>query len=384
MLTRQGVAVLVAGGLSLIVGRAFGVVELFVIGAGCFAAVIVAVTYVGLRRPRLDADRWIHPSVLVAGDAGRVDLRLHHLGRHRSAPFALEETVHRAQADDHVARLPVGALGGDGRAASGYHVPTATRGVILLGPLRAVIRDPLGLAMSSSLLVDVDEVVVAPRTLALDMPKLGQGQLGSVLMESARRLGPGDFHGLREYATGDEPRSIHWKASARTDALMVKEYTVEGLHHCTVVFDALPGAYADSASFERGVTAAASLVDSAMRAGLTTRFVTARGVDLRGPDVVTNTLRVLARLEPSHSPLASLEADVIDGLGMVIVVTGTHLAGIWNLARSMSDPTMTRLIVTTDERASAPLAVPARSDDEFVSSWQALVGRGRVDLAGHR
>ena len=32
----------------------------------------------------------------------------------------------------------------------------------------------------------------------------------------AQRIGPGEFHSLREYVTGDEPRSIHWRASARS------------------------------------------------------------------------------------------------------------------------------------------------------------------------
>lgn len=379
-MTRQGVAVLVAGAAALVVGRAFAVVELFVIGAACFAAVIVAVIYCAMRRPRLDATRWIHPAVLVAGDTGRVDLHLHHLGRLRSGPFIIEESVQRVAGDDHVARLPVAALPRSGRASSGYQVPTSTRGVIGLGPLRAVTLDPLGLARSSTLLAGIDEVIVAPRTLALDMPRLGRGQLGTALLEAARRLGPGDFHGLRKYAVGDEPRSIHWKASARSDSLMVKEHTVEGLHHCTVVFDALRDDYADAASFERGVTAAASIVDSAVRAGLTTRFVTARDIDLRGPEVVTNTLRVLARLQPSRSPLAAVDADVVDGLGILILITGTHHAGAWKLARSTANPTTTGLIVTTDEQAPIPLSVPARSEREFSMAWQALVGRSRVDV----
>jgi uncharacterized protein (DUF58 family) len=374
-LTRQGVAVIAAGVIAVVIGRVFAIIELYVIGAAFFAAVIVAVVYVWARRPRVRADRWIHPSLLVAGDTGQVDLRMHHSGVLGSAPFVLEEPVVRTMTDDHVARLPVASLRPDTTSTSGYRVPTTTRGLIGLGPLRLIVGDALGIARSTTTIVGVDEIVVAPRTLTIDMPQLGRGQLGRALLASARRLGPGDFHGLREYATGDEPRSIHWRASARTDELMVKEYAVEGLHQCTVVFDPTPGAHASNASFEHGVTAAASLVHSSMRAGLNTRFVTAGGIDLRGPDVVATTLRVLAQIEPSEAPLASFDTDMVDGLGLLVIVTGSHGSATWRASHALSDPAITRVLVATNDAGGTKLAAVARSDDEFVSSWQQLVGQ---------
>jgi uncharacterized protein (DUF58 family) len=376
-ITRQGVSVCLAGVAALVVGRVFGIVELYVIGAACVVAVIVAAATVWARRPRISASRWIHPALLVAGDTGSVDIAMQHRGRVRSAPFVLEEAVRRTNTEDHVARLPVSALPAGSSSTSGYRVPTAARGVILIGPLRAVTTDVLGIARSSKPIVGIDEIVVAPRTEMLDMPDLGRGALGEALLESSRRLGPGDFHGLREYATGDEPRSIHWKASARSDELMVKEHTVEGLHQCTVMFDPSPDTHGSTANFERGVIAAASVVHNAARSGLNTRFITAGGIDLRGPEVVANTLRVLARIEPSASTaLPRIDADMVDGLVLLVVVTGTQDSPAWQLAQAISNPTITRLIVTTNDVARTRLAVPARSDVEFVAAWQALVGRG--------
>lgn len=382
MLTRQGVVVVGAGVAAVVVGRVFAVIELFVVGAALFLAAGFAVAYVRGRRPRLDAVRWIHPSVLVAGDTGRVDIHLDHRGRTRSAPFTICETVHRTVGGDQIARLPVPALQPRTRTASGYRLPSAVRGVIELGPLYLELRDPLGIARSYTAVAGLDEVVVAPRVIMLDMPELGQGLLGAALLDRARRLGPGDFHGLREYARGDEPRTIHWRASARTDTLMVKEHTIEGLHHCTVVLDAAIDAQADAASFERCVTAAASLVNSAARTGLTTRFVTSGGIDLRGPEVASNTMRVLARITPGHAPAPPLERDSRDGLGLLVVVTGSRGGRAWRAAQSATDPTTTVLAVTTDEAGRGALAVGARTEDEFVASWQTLVGRGRIDLAG--
>jgi uncharacterized protein (DUF58 family) len=381
-LTRQGAVVVGAGVAAIVIGRIFGIIELYVIGAGFLATAALAIAYVAVRRPRIEANRWIHPAVLVAGDTGHVDIRLHHTGALPTAPFVLEEPVMRTMTEDHVARLPVPSLPAGSVSSSGYRVPTTTRGVVGLGPLRLILTDVLGVARSTSVIAETDEIVVAPRTLAIDMPELGRGRLGRALLESSRRLGPGDFHGLREYASGDEPRSIHWRASARTDDLMVKEFTVEGLHRCTVVFDPAPGVHGSSAGFEHGVTAAASLVSSAMRAGLNTRFVTAGGIDLRGPEVVHTTQRVLARIEPSDLPLAALDNDMADGLVLLVVVTGSHHAASWRTSGAIADPTITRVLVATNGDATGvPLGVSARSEDEFVAAWQAMVGHPVVALA---
>ena len=383
MLTRQGLVVLVAGVAAIIIGRIFAVIELFVIGAACFAAAIVALAYVHLRRPRLKADRWIHPSVLVAGDTGRVDIHLDHRGRLRSAACVLCERVGRTMGDVRVARLPVDPLPRGARSATGYQLPTALRGVVVVGPLDVEFSDPLGLARLTTTIADTDEVVVVPRARLLDMPRLGQGVLGNELLAKARRLGPGEFHGLREYAEGDEPRTIHWKSSARSDSLMVKEHTAEGLHRCTIVFDAAPSAHGDSAAFERGVTAAASLVYSAVRAGLTTRFVTAGGIDLRGPEVAANCLRVLARIEPTDEPLPKVDRDTGEGLGLVVVITESTSGPAWTAARSILDPTLTTVLVSTSDAPDARargLVVAATTEDAFVSAWQSLAGHGRLDL----
>ncbi len=382
MLTRQGWSSLVAGVIAIVVGRVFGVIELFVIGAAFIAAVATALLYVRVRRPRISADRWVHPTVLVAGDTGRVDLRLAHHGVLRTPGFELAERVSRSNVTDHVARLSIAPLAAGTRSSAGYQLPTTVRGIVRLGPLEVEIRDPLGIARSVTLAADVDAVTVAPKTYLLDMPVLGQGNLGRHLVVQARRLGPGEFHGLRTYVDGDEPRSIDWKASARSEGLLVREHTVEGVRRCTVVFDADPASYLDADGFERGVTAAASLVHSSEHAGLTTRFVTAGGVDLRGPDTSANTLRVLARITPDASPLGRLDRDPGEGLGLVVLVTGSHRSPGWRAVQAIVDPTLTTIGVTTDERARSTIGVAARSDTEFIDSWRAINGAGASRASG--
>ena len=376
MLTRQGWNCLAAGIVAIVIGRIFAIVELFVIGAGFLVAVMVALLFVRLRRPRVSATRWVHPTVLVAGDTGRVDLRLEYQGTIRSTSFELAERVSRANATDYVARLSVAPLAPGTRSSAGYQLPTAVRGIVHLGPLDVEIRDPLGIATTTAVAAGTDSVTVAPRTYLLKMPVLGQGQLGRHLVVQARRLGQGEFHGLRTYVDGDEPRSIDWKASARSENLFVKEHTVEGLKRCTVVFDANPTSYLDADGFERGVTAAASLVHSSEQAGLTTRFVTSGGIDLRGPETVTNTLSVLARIEPDSSPLGQLGRDPGEGLGLIILVTGSHGSAGWRAIQTIVDPTLTTIGVTTDVRPRSAIGVSARSEVEFLDTWSAINGVG--------
>jgi len=47
--------------------------------------------------------------------------------------------------------------------------------------------------------------------------------------ESRKRVGFGhEYHGLREYKSGDDPRDIHWKSTARMSKLISREYEAMG------------------------------------------------------------------------------------------------------------------------------------------------------------
>ena len=96
MPTRQGWTIAAGGIVSLVVGRLFGILELFVIGSGLLVAVISAVLVVRLRRPEISIGRWVHPSVLTVGDTGRVDLGVRNDSPYRSPRIDLAEPVVRS------------------------------------------------------------------------------------------------------------------------------------------------------------------------------------------------------------------------------------------------------------------------------------------------
>jgi len=368
---------LAAGILAIIIGRMFGVLELFLIGAALLLSTAFAVVVVAGRRPQIEVERWIRPSVLTAGDVGRVEVLVESVGRSTSPPFELVEPV----GSTRTARMAVAPLEANTDVSAGYRVPTERRGVLTIGPLVAVRQDVLGLARSTIEVAGVEEVLVSPRAYSLDMPLLGQGVLGRHLLALAQRLGPGDFHSLRDYIDGDEPRTIHWRASARSETLKVRQHSVEGLQRCVVLLDQhVPAGPHAADAFERAVTAAASVVHSADRAGLTTRFVTTEGADLRGPDVAAQTLHLLARIETSTAPAVPIARDPSEGLGLVVSIGTDPWVTSWAAFDRIADPALTPIgVFTSDIRHRIPLlAVDARFEGAFLRSWAALAGATRA------
>jgi len=370
--------VLVAAVLTAVVGRVFAILELFVIAAALGAAVLLAYLTVRLRTPEVSVHRWIRPSVLTAGDVGRVELVVHRQGRHRSPGFELLEPV----GDTRTARMGVTPLPEGVQVSAGYRVPTERRGRLTIGPLHAARHDVLGLAQWRRIVTEAEEVLVAPRAYLLEMPSLGQGALGRHLLATARRLGAGEFHSLRDYVDGDEPRTISWRASARSEELKVRQHSIEGLRRCLVLLDQQVGPGEDAAEgFERAVIAAASVVHSSDRVGLTTRFVTTGGADVRGPDVASQTLHLLARIDIDPSPPIAIDRDPGEGLGLVVVITANADSGPWSALHRLGDPTLTRVGVFTDgvARRVGMLAVDASSETRFLDGWELLAGVGRLD-----
>lgn len=378
MPTRQGWTILVGSIIALVVGRLFGILELFVIGAALAVAVGIAVLAVRLRVPRLAVHRWIHPSVLTVGDTGRVDLSIENTSGLRSPKVSLSEPVGR----QNTAQLSIDALLAGEEVHAGYAVPATRRGTMTVGPTTLTRRDALGLAGDTRIAAAATDVTVAPRTFDLPMPSLGHGVLGRHLLALAQRTGIGEFHSLRDYVAGDEPRTIHWRASARSEELKVRQHEAQGVRRCIVVLDCDADDYPEQVDddavdvFERAITIAGSIALSADRTGLTTRFVTGGGVDLRGPEVAIHTLERLAELQLGPA-VGDLERDPGEGLGLVIVITASPASGLWRRPDRNVDPALTRVGIFTspDVDVRGRLDVDASTLPRFRERWQSLAGQ---------
>jgi uncharacterized protein (DUF58 family) len=108
-----------------------------------------------------------------------------------------------------------------------YQLRLAHRGRYRLGPLLVSSRFPLGLVERSRLFSMPSEILVYPRIGRLTplWKRRSQGATELIARPQARAgVFHDEFHRLREFRTGDNPRDIHWRSSARRGELILREY----------------------------------------------------------------------------------------------------------------------------------------------------------------
>ncbi|MEO8160048.1 MAG: DUF58 domain-containing protein [Arenimonas sp.] len=153
----------------------------------------------------------VHAEPVFAGQVLRLKLRFEGSGSRRRP--GLQLLAGHAQA---LFELPPGE-----EAETTLELVTHRRGWMELGRLRLSTLWPLGLARSWCWLRPDNRMLVypSPEPTAPPLPEaLGDG-------DSPRTRAHGEQpHHLRDYRRGDMPRQIAWKASARADKLLVREY----------------------------------------------------------------------------------------------------------------------------------------------------------------
>jgi len=222
------------------------------------------------------------------------------------------------------------------RQETSYRRTLARRGIHQLVGLRLSTRFPFGLLRRS---IDVNaptDLLVYPALIPVSDPLLraGLAQLGETQNPTLARSG--EFHGLRELRSGDDPSSIHWRTSARRGRPFVREFEEQTGRAVVIALETAE--QPDSAAFEAAVSYAASLAILLLRRGLRVGLV-AGTIGLRPEVGVVQSgriLRALALVEPSsrHDPASA--ASIVPG-AVVVKVTpapgrpridvGTQVAG---------------------------------------------------------
>jgi len=127
--------------------------------------------------------------------------------------------------------LPVTVAAG-GESTVSLRLPTRRRGTIVLDSIEIATRFPYGLFRAWAVLHPAIHCLVYPQPAAeAPPPPLAAGVAGG----GTARRGDDDFAGLKNYHPGDPPRRIAWKAFARSDEILVKEFS--GDAEATPVFD---------------------------------------------------------------------------------------------------------------------------------------------------
>jgi uncharacterized protein (DUF58 family) len=266
---------------------------------------------------RLDVGvtRVLHPPKVHAGSSTRVDLTVVNKARRASPVLALRDRVSGTRG----ASLLVAPLGPGEECRAAYRFAADRRGMVTVGPLQVQLTDPFGLTRLRLPAAGASELVVYPAIERLSAVPLSAGNDPLAGSEHPNALGRGgeDFYALRAYVVGDDLRRVHWPATARHDELMVRQDELPWQGRTTLVLDDRAGVHTPE-SFERMVSAAASILVAGSHRHDLVRIVTASGSDSgfgAGRPHVEALLEALACVEPRSG-------TALDGAGGLLGATG--------------------------------------------------------------
>ena len=153
-----------------------------------------------------------------------------------------------------------------------YVLEPKVRGEYPLGPLSVIIKDRLGFNSVERIVPDsISEILVYPpyedikRIEILGSKRSLQLNYG---IQRSKQKGLGsEFYGMRKYVFGDQFRLIDWKASARTQKLIVKEYETERDITVMIIVDSsnsMAGGAIENTKFEYAIRACMLLTKVAL------------------------------------------------------------------------------------------------------------------------
>lgn len=261
--------VALAIGLAALVGYWFTHwIELAVVAILLGLLVLVALAFT-IGRPRFAVDLGLPETRVVVGEQAGGSIAVTNTGRRRTLPTRLEVPV-----GPRAASFPVASLAPTATHTEGFRLPTERRAVLHLGPARSVQGDPFRLSGRVTNWTGETDVYVHPRTIVLPGRQTGfvhdlEGYSTQVLTDSDM-----SFHALREYAPGDDRRHIHWRSSARTGALMVRQFEQTRQSQVVIGLDTALASYLNDDEFELAISVAGSVVIQCLREEHPVRLLT--------------------------------------------------------------------------------------------------------------
>ena len=376
---------LVAAGIALpVVGRLLGVAELTSLGLAALFLVGASVVLVTYGPVEIEAVRRVVPGRVHAGTPCRVDLHLRNLGRRRSPVVVARDPFDGGR---RWARFRLAPLGPGQGSTAAYRVPTDRRGLFDLGPLQIIRADPLGLATRTLEVAGSHSLTVYPRIdciAALPHTRGADPRGGTVTQPSFGPSGQ-EFHALRPYVVGDDLRRVHWKASARSEELLIRQDELPWQGRATVVVD-LRASVHDESSFESAMSAAGSIATACLTAGLELRLLGTDGIDTghgSGRGHLDLVLERLAAWEPGAEPandLARTLAGLALGRDSSLATITTGRAGPAAVDLATRARRRGAVVVVLDDRsgptrpAQGATVVRCSGHNGFAAAWSASLG----------
>lgn len=270
--TPTGWALLTGGLACALVGWRWGWLEFRSLAV--MAAVVLAVAGLSILRRRQHAVllELYRPRVQAGEEAlGRVLVTAE--GERSAGPATLELPVGKV-----VAAFNVGVLRPGDEHEEMFSIPTRRRGIVPVGPVRSVQADPIGAISRQKTLTDQVQFYIHPTIAHVDLGAIGVLKDVEGITTSSLSSSDVSFHALREYVPGDDRRSVHWRTTARTGKLIVRQFEETMRAHLLIVLSTHQDDYDSDDSFERAVSVAASLGVAALRAERQLSVLTSTGV----------------------------------------------------------------------------------------------------------
>jgi uncharacterized protein (DUF58 family) len=301
-------------------GVRLGWAELFLVAACCGIALLIAIGFV-LGKPSLDITVELDPSRVTVGQPAAGRLVATNKSRGRLRGLNVELPVGQGLATFRIPSLP----GGKSHEEL-FIVPTDRRQVIALGPARAVRTDPLGLLRRDAIETAVAELIVHPATTPLE--SLVAGLQRDLEGHATRDLSTSDlaFHALRDYTPGDDRRHVHWRSTAKTGRLIVRQYQDTRRLQLAIIVDGAAASYASEDEFELAMSVAGSICERVARDSQEAYVVAAsHAVSAANARRLLDTVArgVLADDGQDLATLASRAARMAGDTSVAMLITGS-------------------------------------------------------------
>lgn len=253
------VAALVGG---IVLGLLLGLVEAWAIAAIAAVLLLLSVPFLlGSHDYRinlvLEKDR------VVAGSEVNGHLDIGNRSNRVSLPGLVDIPVGDGLVEAHVPLLLAGA-----QHREQLTIAAKRRGVIDVGPMTIGRGDPVGILRRELTWPGIQRIFVHPVTVRI--PSTSAGLVRDLEGMATRDIVDADlsFHAIREYVAGDSPRHIHWRSTAKTGKLMIRQYEESRRSRIALLLGLNEiEEYATDDEFEMAVSAAASLGAQGIRDG---------------------------------------------------------------------------------------------------------------------
>ncbi|HVW01434.1 MAG TPA: DUF58 domain-containing protein [Planctomycetaceae bacterium] len=252
-LTREGAMYLVIM-IAVFVGALIGRSNLLLLVFGLLAGPFVINGYVTFTMLRNNAVSRNCLARVIAGESLWVELTLGNRRHWLSSWMLILEDRLSNGVEELSPRVLFSRVPPRSERIATYRARLVHRGQYTLGPLQLSSRFPLGLVERTLLIESPGEIIEHPRLGQLTpLWRREQSNAFELFQQIRSNAGAFDdeFHRIREYRAGDNPKAIHWRTSARRNELMVREFHQTRDTHLSIVLDLWQGNPRDRRQSER-------------------------------------------------------------------------------------------------------------------------------------